>query len=193
MRIGIDISQIVYEGTGVAKYVRRMVAELLKQDQRNEYVLFGASLRQRAKFADFYQEIVKLNKKSRLIVWPIPPTLLDILWNKLHIFPIEWLIGKVDVFWSSDWTQPPLLNAKGLTTIHDLSIFRYPEESHNKSELDISGGRISANIVNTQKKRLLHAAKICQVFFCDSLATKKDAVKLLGIAQEKLKVVYPGY
>ncbi|KKW11024.1 MAG: hypothetical protein UY49_C0009G0001, partial [Microgenomates group bacterium GW2011_GWC1_49_7] len=36
MKIGIDISQIVHEGTGVATYVRRMVESLLKVDKKNQ-------------------------------------------------------------------------------------------------------------------------------------------------------------
>src|SRR3989344_2931348 len=120
MRIGIDISQIVSEGTGVGKYVRRMVTALLKSDTKNEYVLFGASLRRRSIFYKYF-------KRENLVVVPIPPTILDVLWNKLHIFPVEWFTGKLDIFWSSDWTQPPLINAKGVTTIHDLIVLRHPE------------------------------------------------------------------
>ena len=44
MRIGIDISQIVY-GTGVAVYTRELVRALLQLDQEDRFVLFGGSLR----------------------------------------------------------------------------------------------------------------------------------------------------
>lgn len=172
MRIGIDISQVAYEGTGVEKYVRRLVTELLKYDKKNEYVLFGASLR---KISVFYKHF----EKKHLVVVPIPPTLLDIVWNKLHIFPIEWFTGPLDIFWSSDWTQPPLIHAKGITTIHDLSFLRYPESFATK-------------IIDTQKRRLKRAVKICTAFFCDSEATKKDAMELLKIPAYRLFVVYPG-
>jgi len=179
MRIGVDISQIVFEGTGVSRYVRRMVRELLKLDKQNNYILFGASLRQRHKFSQFFHTLQGLNKRIKLVVVPIPPTLLDILWNKLHILPIECFIGSVDVFWSSDWTQPPLAGALGVTTIHDLSIFRYPES-------------FAETIVAVQKRRLRQTLKECKFFFCDSEATKKDAGRLLGIPDRQLKVIYPG-
>ncbi|OGG24530.1 hypothetical protein A3A79_05090 [Candidatus Gottesmanbacteria bacterium RIFCSPLOWO2_01_FULL_43_11b] len=172
MRIGIDISQIVYEGTGVGNYVRHMVTELLKHDTKNEYVLFGASLRRRKEFREYFP-------KKHLVIVPIPPTLLDILWNRFHIFPVEWFTGSLDVFWSSDWTQPPLIHAKGVTTIHDLTVFRHPESFVTK-------------IIEVQRRRLTKAAKLCSAFFCDSEATKKDAIELLGIPQNKLFVVYPG-
>ena len=47
MRIGIDISQIAYEHTGVAGYLKRLVEELLRIDKENEYVLFFSSLRKK--------------------------------------------------------------------------------------------------------------------------------------------------
>jgi len=180
MRIGIDISQIVYEGTGVGRYVRKLVQSLLTLDQENEYVLFGSSLRQRNKFHTFYNQVKKLNKTIKLKVWFLPQTLLDLLWNQLHIFPIEWLIGNIDVFWSSDWTQPPLINARGITTIHDVSFLHFPES-------------FDAKIIAVQKRRLARAKEECSAFLCDSEATKQDVKNFLNIEDRKLHVVYPGF
>lgn len=179
MRIGIDISQVVYEGTGVGRYVGKLVRAILASDKINNYVLFGATLRRRAKIERFFESVK--NPRVKLVLVPIPPTLLELLWNRLHIVPIESFIGDVDVFWSSDWTQPPLARAHGITTIHDLTVIRYPE-SFGKT-----------NIVDVQKRRLLWAKKECRHFLCDSDTTKKDVTKLLGISQEKCTVVYPGY
>jgi glycosyltransferase involved in cell wall biosynthesis len=192
MRIGIDISQIVYEGTGVGKYVREMVRSLTSGDTTNEYVLFGASLRMKDVFQAFYHSLE--NKKHvSLRVVSIPPTLLALLWNKFHIVPVEWFIGQVDVFWSSDWTQPPLKNAKGITTIHDLIALKFPYESHSTVEFDPTRMRISPNIVATHTRRLQWVKKECAMILCDSEATKKDCIELLGIENERLSVVYPGY
>ena len=193
MRIGIDISQIVHEGTGVSVYVRNIVISLIRAYPAHEYVLFGASLRKRAVFDAFVRSCRDANASVRLVSVPIPPTLLDIMWNRLHIFPIEWFIGSVDVFWSSDWTQPPLVHAKGVTTIHDLSIIKFPQESHNTTHVTLSKGRISADIVGTQTRRLMRAKRVCSLFLCDSEVTKQDAHTVLGIASDKLRVIYPGY
>lgn len=179
MRIGIDISQIVYEGTGVGKYVKEMVRALVSNDSRNEYVLFGSSLRQREVFYTFYRSLHD-TRRITLRVYPIPPTLLDIFWNVLHVFPIEWFIGRIDVFWSSDWTQPPLATSYGITTIHDLTVLRYPESFHTK-------------IITVHARRLKQAIRECSFFLCDSHATKQDCMHLLGIAETRLKVVYPGF
>lgn len=193
MRIGIDISQIAHEGTGVSVYVRNLVSSLIRVYPSHEYVLFGASLRKRGVFDAFVRSLQGSKTSVRLVSIPVPPTMLDIIWNRLHIIPVEWCIGPVDVFWSSDWTQPPLSRAQGITTIHDLSILKFPEESHNKTKMSLFTGRISADIVATQTRRLRHAVHECSMFICDSDATKKDAHTLLGIASDKLRVIYPGY
>lgn len=195
MRIAIDISQVVYEGTGVSAYVRKLVTALVSKDTTNEYILFGATLRRKQALEAFFTSVrtSAKAKKIRLVTIPLPPTLSDIVWNTLHILPIEWFVGPIDIFWSSDWTQPPALHAKRITTLHDLSILRFPEESHNATDVDYPKARISANIVAVQKRRLKHAVSECIMFFCDSEATKQDAKELLGISENKLIVVYPGY
>lgn len=176
MKIGIDISQIVYEGTGVGTYVRQMVTHLVASDN-NTYVLFGASVRRQHIFAEFVE---KLHAKNvTLVSLPIPPIILDILWNRLHIVPVETFTGPLDVFWSSDWTQPPLTHAKGITTIHDLTTMRFPKEMDKK-------------IVETHARRLRWVKKECQTILCDSKSTEKDIMEFLHIPQERLRVVYPG-
>ncbi len=180
MRIGIDISQIVHEGTGVSSYVRHLTRAMIHQHDANEYVLFGASLRKKNIFYEFVNSLDTDARKVKLVVVPFPPTFLDILWNVFHIIPVEWLIGSVDVFVSSDWTQPPLARARGVTTIHDLTILRYPESFPSK-------------IVDVQKRRLARAKDRCSLFLSDSIATQQDIVKFLGIDPTRIKIVYPGF
>ncbi|MFH0749518.1 MAG: glycosyltransferase [Candidatus Gottesmanbacteria bacterium] len=180
MRIGIDISQAVYEGTGVGKYVRELIPRLIALAPQHDFVLFAGTLRQKKSIQKFVRAIQKRASNIEVKIVSLPPTFLDFLWNKLHIIPIQWLIGKVDVFWSSDWTQPPLGNAIGMTTIHDVSFLHFPESFHKK-------------IVAVQRRRLLHALQECSVFLCDSEATKNDVEEYIGIKKNKLFVVYPGY
>src|SRR5574341_726113 len=123
MRIGIDVSQIVY-GTGVSVYTQNLVRELLRIDDQNEYLLFGGSLRQ---LGDLKSKLKEFNVVKK--IFPLPPTALDLLWNRLHILPIESLVGKLDAYHSSDWTQAPSTAFK-VTTVHDLVPVKYPHESH---------------------------------------------------------------
>ncbi|MDP1721662.1 MAG: glycosyltransferase [Candidatus Gottesmanbacteria bacterium] len=180
MKIGIDISQIVHEGTGVGEYVRHLVKALLAIDQKNEYVLFGASLRKLSFIKAYFEEVREGSSRIRLVAVPIPPTFLEFIWNTLHIVPVEWFTGPIDVFWSSDWTQPPLAHALGVTTIHDVSFLRYPET-------------FAKRILEVQGRRLAWIKRECKTILCDSQSTKNDVGKLLNIPENRLQVVYPGY
>jgi len=174
MIIGIDVSSIPY-GTGVSNYTLELVKNLIKINRTNTYKLFYSSLR-----LPLPPEIKKLKKHSNVKIFhfKLPITLLEILWNKLRIFPIEFFIGKCDVFHTSDWTQPPAKKAKLITTIHDLTPFLYPQWLHQKI--------IS---IHTQKMKL--AIKHCSHFICVSKNTQKDLLKLFPkINSNTTSVVY---
>ena len=180
MRIGIDISQVVYEGTGVGRYVRELIPRVIAASPEHTFVLFAGSFRRKNKIDAFVREVLKKSKNVEVKIVPIPPKLLDLLWNVLHIMPIDWFIGPVDVFWSSDWTQPPLSkNTIGITTIHDVSFLHFPESFPHE-------------ILAVQRRRILHAINECSLFLCDSEATKNDVAEYIGIKESKLIVVYPG-
>ncbi len=177
MRIGIDISQLAYENTGVANYLFNWIDALLKVDDRNEYILFFSSLRSNIKYQ--ISKIKNANKNVKIKSFRLPPSILDLLWNKLHVLPIEWLIGDVDIFVTSDWTEPPTKRAKKATILYDLIVYKYPNETAKK-------------IIDTQKRKLKWVAKESDMVFCISDSTKRDAIDILKISKEKLRVIYPG-
>jgi len=100
MRIAIDISQIAHEGTGVATYTDQLVRNLLKVDTKNDYLLFGISLRKFDKLTGYFTEIKSLNKNASSRFFHIPPKAAEFLWNRLHLVGIENLIDDVDIFHS---------------------------------------------------------------------------------------------
>lgn len=175
MTVAIDISQTAYQGTGVARYVEKLVENLLLFDTKNQYRLFFSSLRQPV--PGFVSKLPK--DRYRLCRYFLPPTLLDLVWNRWHILPLEFFVGQVDVFFASDWTQPPTQKAKIITTIHDLAVLKYP-------------GEFAEKITTVQNRRLAWVKKEASLIFCDSQATVSDVLTLLKIGKERLKVIYPG-
>ncbi|MBI2443229.1 MAG: glycosyltransferase [Candidatus Levybacteria bacterium] len=173
MKIGIDISQAAYEGTGVANFLINLIEELTKKPDI-DLVLFYSSLGNYSKTLPF-----SVKAKVRLKRFPFPPWILDILWNRWHIIPIERFIGSVDVFISSDWTQPPVSSGKSATILYDLIIYKFPRET-------------DAGIVAVQKRKISWSKQECDLLICISEATRKDAIEILGIPEQKLKVVHPG-
>jgi hypothetical protein len=172
MTIGIDISQLAYPNTGVANYLLKLVENLLKVDKKNKYILFYSSLRR-----NFHLPTSGPNVEVKK--FKFPPALLNILWNKLHIVPIESLIGNVDIFITSDWTEPPVRQAKKATILYDLIVYKHPEETDKK-------------IIETQKQKIKWVQKETDFVFCISESTKNDAMEILGIEKKKLKVIYTG-
>ncbi len=173
MKIGIDISQLAYENTGIANYLKNLVESLTGVDNKNQYILFYSSLRGKLPNLNIDNPNVYIKK------FKIPPTILDLLWNKLHIIPIESFIGDVDIFISSDWTEPPVKKAKKATILYDLIIYKYPKETAQK-------------IVETQKRKLKWVKKEVDKVLCISQATKKDAIEILGIDEKRLEVISAG-
>lgn len=177
MKIGIDISQIIHEGTGVGRYTQRLVQNLLKNDHENEYILFGYSLRKKYILDRFYNTLVPKKNVIKNFL-NIPQSLLEIVWNRLHFFPIENFLGKIDLFHTSDWIEPPS-KCKKITTIHDLSTIKYPD-------------LFPKEIVKVHKRKLDWVVLESKAVITDSESTKQDCLNLLNIPRERIHVVYPG-
>lgn len=170
MKIGIDISQVVYK-TGVSRYTENLLKNLLKVDDDNSYVLFGGVLR---KISSLKRFISSLSGNFETRIYPIPPRFTDLLWNRLHILAIESLTGKIDVFHSSDWSQPPARAFK-ITTVHDLTPIKFIKETPKE-------------IVSVHTKRLEWVKKEVDRVIAPSSATKQDLVEL-GFDKSKLRVI----
>ena len=190
MKIGIDVSQLAFSKTGVAEYLSNLVEGILKLDKKNEYVLFFFSLRKEFPIKDY--DFLKGNPKIQIKIFKIPPTILSLIWNRFHIAPIEWFVGDVDLYITSDWTEPPARKAKKATIIYDLIIYKYPDETHNRAEFNIFGLKISPNIVASQQRKLKWVKKESDLIFTISEASKRDIVELLGVDGSRVKVIYPG-
>jgi len=174
MIIGIDISSTPY-GTGVSNYTFNLVKNLLEVDKENFYKLFFSSLRQ--PLPKEIADLPKVYPNVKIYQFPYPPTLLIILWNKLHIFPIEWFIGKVDIFHTWDWLEPPAIFAKKISTVHDLVPFLYPEWQHPRT-------------ISTFKDKFYWSVKESQGFICVSQNSKSDFLKLFPqVSSEKIIVI----
>lgn len=186
MKIGIDISQLAFGNTGVANYLKNLLENLLEVDTKNQYILFFSSLRGTMPELNIKNENVIIKK------FKFPPTVLNILWNNLHIMPIESLIGEVDIFISSDWVEPPTKKAKKVTILYDLIVYKFPEESHGQTSFNLFKMIISPNIVKSQKRKLSWVKKEVDRILCISEATKKDAIEVLNIDPKKLEVISAG-
>ncbi|MBI2599826.1 glycosyltransferase family 4 protein [Candidatus Daviesbacteria bacterium] len=163
--VGMDISQTAHKG-GVATYTYNLTKKLSEIPDL-EMVFFYSSLRKP------YRGKLKNLKSYRL-----PPTLFEMLFNRWRNVSIEKFIGPVDIFHSSDWTQPPS-KAKKVTTYHDVVPEKYPQWSYPK-------------IVSVHKRRLKIVEKEIDMVIAVSETTKKDLMEVSNIPEEKIVVIYEG-
>lgn len=172
MKIAIDISQIIY-GTGVSVYTRNLVSHLVKMYPHDDFLLFGGSLRRRHELSIFANRL-----KAETKFYPLPPKFVDLLWNSFHIFPIERIIGQVDVIHTSDWAEPPSRIPK-VTTVHDLIPFKYPHTAESSVRV-------------AHKKRLAWVSKESRLILSVSQATKVDLIDILKTDEDRIVVTPEG-
>lgn len=165
MKVGFDISQIIHPG-GVSNYTKNLGLELQKLDDINMVFFFSA-------FRKSYHGPLKNVKKFRL-----PPTLFEVMFNRIRTVGIEKFIGPVDIYHSSDWVQPPT-KAKTVTTYHDLVPLLYPKWSHPK-------------IVSVNKIRLKLVEKEVDKVIAVSESTKNDLLSISKLKPSQIEVIYEG-
>lgn len=163
IKVGMDISQTAHTG-GVSVYTKEL-AEKLSKVPDIDMVYFYSSLRKP------FKGNLKNVKKFRL-----PPTLFEVLFNKIRNIPIDNFIGRVDVFHSSDWVQPPT-KAKKVTTYHDVIPLKFPQWS-------------SPKIVEVHKRRLSLVEREIDMVIAVSESTKKDLMSVSNIHESKITVIY---
>jgi glycosyltransferase involved in cell wall biosynthesis len=161
MKIGIDVSQVVY-GTGVSRYTSNLVKNLLELNHEDQFVLFGGSLRKMDTLRSYYREITAKNVKK--ILAPISPSMADFIWNRVHRFKIEKVIGNIDIFHTSDWTEPPTKALK-VTTVHDLAPIKFPKLTAKR-------------IVEVHTQKLEWVKKESRAIFVPSETIKNDLIQL---------------
>ncbi len=177
MKIGLDISQIIYKNTGVSRFTDGLLLTILTHDDssKNQWSFLFSSLRRNLD-EGIQKQII--STKHILCSYPLPPMLLSFLWNKLHVFPVEYLLGNLDWYLSSDWTQPPSKSKKA-TIVHDLVFRKFPET-------------VAPSVLQVQKKRLEWVTKEVDLILVDSQTTKYDLLRYYPIQEKRVHVLYPG-
>jgi glycosyltransferase involved in cell wall biosynthesis len=171
LRITIDYTPALRQTAGIGRYTRELVAALAELDQENEYTLFcaGQSPESSSWPANF---TVRTSN--------VPARWLSAGWHRFGIrLPAERFTGACDLFHSPDFTLPPLRDARGVVTIHDLSFLRLPE---------CADPGLRAYLTRTVPRGVERAARV----IADSKNTKKDLIELLNVTPEKISVVPAG-
>ena len=176
MIIGFDITSLIYN-RGVSKYTSNLVSALLQQPD-TQLRLFGSSLRQNNFLVKSAQSLIQTssNKSAHQIsIQSKPLSLLEFQW-KIGASKISSIFPDLDIYHSWDWLQPPDKNLPLVSTIHDLTILKFPKTAHPKI---LKNHRRSWKILKEREAEIIAVSR----------ATKKDIVELLDIPSFKVHVV----
>lgn len=177
MRICLDVSQSVYEGTGSGRYVIELVKSLLSLSDKHEYVLFGSASKKRAELTRLSAEYTLIDSVSSLDEKYVsfPPTLYELLWNTFHVLSIDLIVGTCDIYHSSDWTQAPS-KARLVTTVHDLIPFLFPQHVHPRIRV-------------AHEARWKHIIADGVHIIVDAQSTKQDILNQFHISPDYIDVI----
>ena len=181
MIIGVDYTAAAWQGAGIGRYTRELIAATVPRVRSLRYVLFYAAggLPPDGPYLRELAALCAANPNVRARPIPLSPRLLTILWQRLRLpVPVEALIGKIDILHAPDFVLPPT-RARALLTVHDLTFMVRPETA------DAGLRRYLMSAVPRSLRR-------ADLVLVDSLATGADLGRLLGVGQERVRLLYPG-
>lgn len=181
MIIGVDYTAAAWQGAGIGRYTRELIAATVPRDRSLRYVLFYAAggLPPDGRYLRDLSALCAAHPNIRARPIPLSPRLLTILWQRLRLpIPVEALIGKIDILHAPDFVLPPT-RARALLTVHDLTFMVRPETA------DAGLRRYLMSAVPRSLRR-------ADLVLVDSLATGADVSRLMGVGQERVRLLYPG-
>jgi glycosyltransferase involved in cell wall biosynthesis len=175
MRIGINAlllsAEHSYRNAGISHYIRTLLGALSTYDQVNEYLVVVSD--QTASNA--------LSLSSRMTVhragWPACHPVGRICWEQI-IAPLEMRRAGIDLWHAPMHTLPLWHPCPGVLTLHDLAFLRFPEFFPSARQ------RYQALLTGLSTQR-------AQVIIAVSEHTRREAVELLHLPQERIQVIFP--
>ena len=175
MVIGYDAKRAFCNNTGLGNYSRGVITQTIKQSD-NQAILFTPSVKGR--YEHFFDEFGIRNSEIKIVepkgLWKVVPS----VWRSVGVRHAVKRDG-VEIFHGLSHELPYGLpkGVKKVVTMHDLIVMRFPEFF-----------KPSDRVIHRVKMR--HACRVADVVVAISEQTKRDLVELLGVPEEKIKVVY---
>jgi glycosyltransferase involved in cell wall biosynthesis len=192
MKIGIDYTPAVRQGGGIGRWTRSLVGALLEQNapqDRHEYILFYAGGALNLQQENFVASQADVSMRAKMVRLPFSEPVLTRAWQRLRLpVPLELvgrlsgtnLLDKTELLHFPDFVVPPHRRGKPtIVTVHDLSFLVAPECAEPKLQ------KYLAQAVPRAVRKADHIT-------VDAGAIKDDLINLLGVAPEKISVIYAG-
>jgi len=163
VHIGIDTRLVHFRQAGISRYTRQLVEALARCETQDRFTLVQ----------DFRERKPLVRHPSFSVQHTFTPA-----HHRLEqlILPLELSRGRFDVFHSPDFIPPLRLKTRLVITIHDLVFMLYPHF------LTKNSARYYGQIDQ--------AVRRADAIIAVSQATKEDVVRLLGVPEGKVRVIY---
>jgi glycosyltransferase involved in cell wall biosynthesis len=171
MRVAVDATPLIGEGTGVATFTRGATAALAARDDVD---LGGYGLTFRGR--DALDGVVPPG--TTVIDRPMPASVLGRVWSKLDGPPAEWWTGRVDVVHGTNFVVPPTRGAAAVVSVYDLTAVRYPHLC----------APASLRYPDLVRRAVARGAWVHTL----ATAIADEVVELLGVPAERVRVVPSG-
>lgn len=163
MRIGIDARLIFYHQAGIGQYILRLTQALAQIDRDDAFVVFTSR-----KDKTFHVEQANFKQQR--------------LWTPSHHHLERWAMTfelapfALDVLHSPDFIPPAWTRCPSVITMHDLAFMLYPrfltrDSARYYGQVDL-------------------AARQADHIIAVSQSTKRDTIRLLGVPESKITVIY---
>ena len=186
MLIALDVRSLLQPLTGVGNYTFNLLWHILEQDEHNDYLLLGPpGIRRNLIEARLSREEKVLRLKQTAIGRVRRRSAQQRLkmfmrYGSIVFFRLNYSLRRANLFFGPNFFG--FFSSSHLTviTVHDLSYLIHP---------DCIAKKTLRFLQKYMPKCLARADRIIAV----SKNTKKDLVRLCGVPEEKISVVYPGY
>lgn len=194
MRIGIDLSVLAQQRTGIGNYAFNLVRALLDLKTEHEWVWFvssGLTSPIPSSRGGETGEVVELPKKL-LPFWSAHVTYarimkkakLDVLHGVANMVPLGFNLGKTSLRRITGALSPRQGRViermtRSVITLHDLAIYKHPEWFPR-------GQWLSTKLI------VPRSIKKADKIIVPSEATKRDVMELFGVAESKIAVIPHG-
>jgi len=121
MRVVFDVSYIQKRRAGIGRYTTELLQAILNAESEIKYQLFGWS------FSLDTEKIASLARPGANVrIAQIPGAIRRYYWSRMAWPPVHFIVGRHDLFHSTDPLLPPLGDGRGIITVYDLAYRRFP-------------------------------------------------------------------
>jgi glycosyltransferase involved in cell wall biosynthesis len=175
MKVVFDGTPFLLEKTGIGHYTENLIAYLRSEQPDLETCLFTISLRGGHRLKRSSPRLEGMEIKG----YNLPANFLYyVWWARTSLFPVETLLGDFDIFHATNYQAPALHGARLVSTVHDINFVRFPE--------------MQSKGIRRFIKSLPRLLDKSSIVLADSRFTADEIMDVYGLAEDRVRVVYPG-